>query len=378
MLMHTPLPPAPQIGEDIAKETAKEWKGLRVTVKLTVQNRQAKVSVIPSAAALVIKALKEPVRDRKKVRRGVFPRVLALSIARPLVPPSWWLLPAAAWSQRRWRLGQRRRSGAAHGCWLGSGASCRPAQEWLYCCVLGSWAVHAGASNGMEPLGSAAQRSALGRSWVLAAQPGMAVDARQSSAGCRQSWPRLPHSLVRFPRSNLTRTCLLILAVCPPQEKNIKHNGNLSLDDIYEIARVMADRSCAAAFSGTVKEMLGTCVSGEERGSALLPALKAFECVQACLPPATSSLCCRALAPLPVLDPALPPPLTVSLCSPLPPQLAALWSMRTHATSRRRLTTARLCGEHALPTALLPRPASARLCLSVAGPYFPPTIWSCG
>ncbi|GBF90914.1 60S ribosomal protein L12 [Raphidocelis subcapitata] len=55
-----------KIGEDIAKETAKDWKGLRVTVKLAVQNRQAKVSVVPSAAALVIKALKEPVRDRKK------------------------------------------------------------------------------------------------------------------------------------------------------------------------------------------------------------------------------------------------------------------------------------------------------------------------
>eukprot|EP00798_Chlamydomonas_sp_ICE-L_P023733 gene23733-9289_t len=55
-----------KIGEDIAKETAKEWKGLRVTVKLAVQNRQAKVSVVPSAAALVIKALKEPIRDRKK------------------------------------------------------------------------------------------------------------------------------------------------------------------------------------------------------------------------------------------------------------------------------------------------------------------------
>ena len=33
----------PPAGEDIAKETAKEWKGLRVTVKLTVQNRVAKV-----------------------------------------------------------------------------------------------------------------------------------------------------------------------------------------------------------------------------------------------------------------------------------------------------------------------------------------------
>ncbi|GFP89137.1 60S ribosomal protein l12 [Phtheirospermum japonicum] len=57
-----------KIGEDIAKETAKDWKGLRVTVKLTVQNRQAEVTVVPSAAALVIKALKEPERDRKKTK----------------------------------------------------------------------------------------------------------------------------------------------------------------------------------------------------------------------------------------------------------------------------------------------------------------------
>ncbi|KAM0045493.1 putative ribosomal protein L11/L12 [Helianthus debilis subsp. tardiflorus] len=57
-----------KIGEDIAKETAKDWKGLRVTVKVTIQNRQATVSVVPSAAALVIKALKEPERDRKKVK----------------------------------------------------------------------------------------------------------------------------------------------------------------------------------------------------------------------------------------------------------------------------------------------------------------------
>ncbi|CAL9755432.1 unnamed protein product, partial [Musa acuminata subsp. burmannicoides] len=99
-----------KIGEDIAKETAKDWKGLRVTVKLTVQNRQAKVTVVPSAAALVIKALKEPERDRKKT-------------------------------------------------------------------------------------------------------------------------------------------------------KNIKHNGNISLDDVVEIARVMRPRSMAKDLSGTVKEILGTCVS---------------------------------------------------------------------------------------------------------------------
>ncbi|KAL2529238.1 Ribosomal protein L11 [Forsythia ovata] len=49
-----------KIGEDIAKETARDWKGLHVTVKLTIQNRQAKVTIVPSAVALVIKALKEP------------------------------------------------------------------------------------------------------------------------------------------------------------------------------------------------------------------------------------------------------------------------------------------------------------------------------
>ena len=56
-----------KIGDDIAKAT-QDWKGLKVTVRLTIQNRQAAVDVVPSAAALVIKALKEPPRDRKKVK----------------------------------------------------------------------------------------------------------------------------------------------------------------------------------------------------------------------------------------------------------------------------------------------------------------------
>jgi large subunit ribosomal protein L12e len=54
-----------KVGEDIAKATG-DWKGLRVTVKLTIQNRQAAVSVVPSASSLIIRALKEPPRDRKK------------------------------------------------------------------------------------------------------------------------------------------------------------------------------------------------------------------------------------------------------------------------------------------------------------------------
>lgn len=46
--------------------THRVQKGLRVTVQLTIQNRQAKVSVVPTASSLIIRALKEPPRDRKK------------------------------------------------------------------------------------------------------------------------------------------------------------------------------------------------------------------------------------------------------------------------------------------------------------------------
>jgi len=58
-----------KIGEDIAKAT-QDWKGLKITVQLTIQNRQATVSVVPSASSLVIKALKEPPRDRKKQKNS--------------------------------------------------------------------------------------------------------------------------------------------------------------------------------------------------------------------------------------------------------------------------------------------------------------------
>lgn len=56
-----------KVGDDIAKHT-QDWKGIKVTVKLTIQNRQAKVEVVPSATALIIKELKEPPRDRKKTK----------------------------------------------------------------------------------------------------------------------------------------------------------------------------------------------------------------------------------------------------------------------------------------------------------------------
>ncbi|KAK7197169.1 60S ribosomal protein L12 [Novymonas esmeraldas] len=58
---------AKKIGEDIAKCT-KDWKGLKVTCELRVKNRVATVSVTPSVASRLIRALKEPPRDRKKVK----------------------------------------------------------------------------------------------------------------------------------------------------------------------------------------------------------------------------------------------------------------------------------------------------------------------
>ncbi len=58
-----------KISDDIAKNTG-DWKGLRITVKLTIQNRQAKIDVLPSASSLVIKALKEAPRDKKKVKNS--------------------------------------------------------------------------------------------------------------------------------------------------------------------------------------------------------------------------------------------------------------------------------------------------------------------
>ena len=66
--------------------------GLKVTCKLIVQNRQAKVEVCPSAASYVIRALKEPPRDRKKVKNVLHDGDISLDdiidIARQMRPRS--------------------------------------------------------------------------------------------------------------------------------------------------------------------------------------------------------------------------------------------------------------------------------------------------
>ena len=60
------LPPK-KVGEDIQKATAK-WKGVKIYIEIMVQNRQCTVSVLPTAAPLIIEALKEGGRDRKKTK----------------------------------------------------------------------------------------------------------------------------------------------------------------------------------------------------------------------------------------------------------------------------------------------------------------------
>lgn len=69
-----------------------------------------------------------------------------------------------------------------------------------------------------------------------------------------------PHS-IRNPQSKH----LLKSTVEPPRdrkkEKNIKHTGNITLDEIFAIARTMRSRSLAKNLAGTVKEMLGTAQS---------------------------------------------------------------------------------------------------------------------
>ncbi|KAJ7287379.1 ribosomal protein L12 [Mycena rebaudengoi] len=47
------------------------------------------------------------------------------------------------------------------------------------------------------------------------------------------------------------------------KEKNIKHSGNIQLDEIFDIARTMKSKSLAKELSGCVKEILGTAQSIE-------------------------------------------------------------------------------------------------------------------
>ena len=57
----------------------------------------------------------------------------------------------------------------------------------------------------------------------------------------------------------------LYYSIEPPRdrkkEKNIKHSGNVTMDEIFDIARTMKSKSLAKELSGCVKEILGTAQS---------------------------------------------------------------------------------------------------------------------
>ena len=66
-------------GETISKGT-QEYTNIRIYVKLSIQSREIKnVEVIPTCSAHIIKALKEPKRQRKKEKGAVFKHVGNLS-----------------------------------------------------------------------------------------------------------------------------------------------------------------------------------------------------------------------------------------------------------------------------------------------------------
>jgi large subunit ribosomal protein L12e len=64
-----------------------------------------------------------------------------------------------------------------------------------------------------------------------------------------------------------TASSLVIKALNEPERdrkkgpKGVKHTGNLALKQVFEVARTLRTKSLAKEFSGTVKEILGTCYS---------------------------------------------------------------------------------------------------------------------
>jgi len=54
-----------KVSDDIAAAT-KEYKSIKCMIELTIENRIVTVKFIPTSPTLILKALKEPPRDRKK------------------------------------------------------------------------------------------------------------------------------------------------------------------------------------------------------------------------------------------------------------------------------------------------------------------------
>uniref|UniRef100_A0A1I8F7Z6 Ribosomal_L11 domain-containing protein n=1 Tax=Macrostomum lignano TaxID=282301 RepID=A0A1I8F7Z6_9PLAT len=74
------------------------------------------------------------------------------------------------------------------------------------------------------------------------------------------------HSEPRWPASVPTASALVIRALNePPRDrkkvKHVKHTGNITFDEVVDIAKTMRPRSMAKTMAGTVKEILGTAQS---------------------------------------------------------------------------------------------------------------------
>lgn len=63
------------------------------------------------------------------------------------------------------------------------------------------------------------------------------------------------------PAASILKLVCHFLVLFRNQVKHIKHDGNVTLDQVIDIARTMRERSMARSLAGTVKEMLGTCNS---------------------------------------------------------------------------------------------------------------------
>ena len=76
-----------KVGQQVAAAT-EPYKGFRCTVQITVVDREATVSILPTSSTLLIAALQEPKRDRKKTKNvkhsGSLPIETVIDIARQL------------------------------------------------------------------------------------------------------------------------------------------------------------------------------------------------------------------------------------------------------------------------------------------------------
>ena len=64
-----------------------DWKGIKVTVRLSVINRVATPTIVPTASSMILKELKEPPRDRKKVKNVKHRCAYSVSSLRKNTPP---------------------------------------------------------------------------------------------------------------------------------------------------------------------------------------------------------------------------------------------------------------------------------------------------